>query len=85
MLCPFLYLDDDTIFCFNYRSDRMREIVSVLGLPNKPMEVTIPKDLVSFMVNPSLIPLNTKNYRILQLCQPTTLSILLPWHSLLNP
>jgi len=37
--------DDDTIFCFNYRSDRMREIVSVLGLPNKPMEVTIPKDL----------------------------------------
>ena len=42
-------LDDDTIFCFNYRSDRMREIVSVLGLPNKPMEVTIPKNLVSFM------------------------------------
>ncbi|KAJ7070204.1 hypothetical protein C8F01DRAFT_1246336 [Mycena amicta] len=29
--------DDDTIFCFNYRSDRMREIVSVLGLPDKPM------------------------------------------------
>ena len=47
-------LDGDTIFCFNYRSDRMREIASVLGLPNKPMEVTLPKDLVSFMVNPSL-------------------------------
>jgi len=33
----------------------MREIASVLGLPNKPMEVTIPKDLVSFMVTPSVI------------------------------
>ncbi|KAJ7055575.1 phosphoglycerate mutase [Mycena amicta] len=37
--------DDDTIFCFNYRSDRMREIVSVLGLPDKPMEVTVPSGL----------------------------------------
>ena len=81
----FLCLDGDTIFCFNYRSDRMREIVSVLGLPDKPMEVSIPNDLVSFMVNnPSLILLNTK-YRIFQLCQHTTLSILLPWHSLLSP
>ena len=38
----------------------MREIVSVLGLPNKPMEVTIPKNLVSFVINPLLIPLTTK-------------------------
>ena len=60
MLCAILCLDDDTIFCFNYRSDRMREIASVLGLPNKPMEVTIPKNLVSFMPNPSPFPLNTK-------------------------
>ncbi|CAE6435551.1 unnamed protein product [Rhizoctonia solani] len=37
--------DNDTIFFFNYRSDRMREIVSVFGLPDKPMEVTVPKDL----------------------------------------
>ncbi|CAK5282637.1 unnamed protein product [Mycena citricolor] len=37
--------DGDTIFFFNYRSDRMREIASVFGLPDKPMEVTIPKDL----------------------------------------
>jgi len=37
--------DGDTLFCFNYRSDRMREIVSVLGLPDKPMEIDIPKDL----------------------------------------
>jgi len=26
----------------------MREITSVFGLPDKPMEVTIPKDLVNF-------------------------------------
>jgi bisphosphoglycerate-independent phosphoglycerate mutase (AlkP superfamily) len=38
--------DGDVLFFFNYRSDRMREIVSVLGLPEKPMEVTVPKDLV---------------------------------------
>ncbi|KAK0486574.1 phosphoglycerate mutase [Armillaria novae-zelandiae] len=37
--------DGDSLFCFNYRSDRMREISSVFGLPDKPMEVTIPKDL----------------------------------------
>ncbi|KAJ8517211.1 hypothetical protein ONZ45_g5587 [Pleurotus djamor] len=37
--------DEDTIFFFNYRSDRMREISSVFGLPDKPMEVDIPKDL----------------------------------------
>ncbi|KAI0783965.1 phosphoglycerate mutase [Irpex lacteus] len=37
--------DDDTLFFFNYRSDRMREIASVFGLPDKPMEVEIPKNL----------------------------------------
>ncbi|ODN88108.1 2,3-bisphosphoglycerate-independent phosphoglycerate mutase [Cryptococcus wingfieldii CBS 7118] len=35
----------DTIFTFNYRSDRMRELASVLGLPDKPMDVTVPEDL----------------------------------------
>ena len=39
-------IDGDTLFFFNYRSDRMREIVSVFGLPDKPMEVDVPKDLV---------------------------------------
>lgn len=39
--------EGDTLFLFNYRSDRMREIVSVIGLPDKPIEVNIPKDLVS--------------------------------------
>ncbi|PVG04611.1 putative phosphoglyceromutase [Serendipita vermifera] len=34
--------DDDTLFFFNYRSDRMREIVSVFGVePKPPMDVTI--------------------------------------------
>lgn len=40
--------DDDTLFFFNYRSDRMREIASVFGLPDKPMEVDVPKNLVRF-------------------------------------
>jgi 2,3-bisphosphoglycerate-independent phosphoglycerate mutase len=37
--------EGDTLFFFNYRSDRMREIVSVIGLPDKPVEVNVPKDL----------------------------------------
>ena len=37
--------DGDTLFFFNYRSDRMREIVSVFGLEDKPMEVDVPKNL----------------------------------------
>ncbi|GJE85568.1 2,3-bisphosphoglycerate-independent phosphoglycerate mutase [Phanerochaete sordida] len=37
--------DDDTLFFFNYRSDRMREIVALFGLPDKPTEVDIPKNL----------------------------------------
>ena len=46
-LTRLIWIDGDTLFFFNYRSDRMREIVSVLGLPDKPMEVDVPKDLVS--------------------------------------
>jgi 2,3-bisphosphoglycerate-independent phosphoglycerate mutase len=37
--------DDDTLFFFNYRSDRMREIVSLFGLPDRPIEMDIPKNL----------------------------------------
>ncbi|KAJ7494202.1 phosphoglycerate mutase [Mycena latifolia] len=36
--------DGDTLFFFNYRSEHMREIVSVLGLPDRPTEVTVPKE-----------------------------------------
>jgi bisphosphoglycerate-independent phosphoglycerate mutase (AlkP superfamily) len=43
--------DGDTLFFFNYRSDRMREIVTVFGLPDKPMEVDVPKDLVCILAN----------------------------------
>jgi len=37
--------DGDTLFFFNYRSDRMRELVSVFGIDEKPMEVDVPKNL----------------------------------------
>ncbi|KAJ7138374.1 BPG-independent [Mycena epipterygia] len=37
--------DDDTLFFFNYRSDRMRELVSVFGFSEKPMEVSVPTGL----------------------------------------
>lgn len=42
--------DNDTLFFFNYRSDRMREIVSIFGIEAKPMEVTVPSGLVRIMV-----------------------------------
>lgn len=42
----FWSVDGDTLFFFNYRSDRMREIVSLMGLPDKPIELDVPKDLV---------------------------------------
>jgi 2,3-bisphosphoglycerate-independent phosphoglycerate mutase len=38
--------DRDTLFLFNYRSDRMREISTVLGRLDKPVDVDIPKNLV---------------------------------------
>jgi hypothetical protein len=44
-------LDGDSLFFFNYRSDRMREIVTVIGLLDKPVEVTIPKDLVCHLLS----------------------------------
>jgi 2,3-bisphosphoglycerate-independent phosphoglycerate mutase len=31
---------------FNYRSDRMREITALFGLPDKPIEINIPENLV---------------------------------------
>ncbi|KAL7417037.1 phosphoglycerate mutase [Mrakia frigida] len=37
--------DDDTLFFFNYRSDRVREIVQVFGVAPPPMEVSLPKNL----------------------------------------
>jgi 2,3-bisphosphoglycerate-independent phosphoglycerate mutase len=46
-------IDGDTLFLFNYRSDRMREISAVLGQLAKPVEVDIPKDLVSSALFPA--------------------------------
>jgi len=37
--------DDDTLFFFNYRSDRMREIVTVIGQLDKPIEISLPSNL----------------------------------------
>lgn len=51
-------VDEDTLFFFNYRSDRMREIASVFGLPDKPMEVDIPKDLVRLIADTTRVQSN---------------------------
>jgi len=37
--------ENDTLFFFNYRSDRMREIVSIFGVDSKPVKVQIPSGL----------------------------------------
>jgi bisphosphoglycerate-independent phosphoglycerate mutase (AlkP superfamily) len=50
--------DDDTLFLFNYRSDRMREISTVLGHLDKPVDVEIPKDLASL---PCICSLSFRN------------------------
>jgi 2,3-bisphosphoglycerate-independent phosphoglycerate mutase len=55
LLCPLSlhsstnYSDGNTLFFFNYCSDRMHELVTVLGLPKKPMEVTVPMGLVGLL------------------------------------
>ena len=46
----------DTLFFFNYRSDRMREIVSVMGLPDKLVEVDIPANLVCICPRSGILP-----------------------------
>lgn len=44
--------DDDTIFTFNYRSDRMRELVTVLGQVEKDLvDVPIPANLEIFTMS----------------------------------
>jgi len=37
--------DGDSIYCFNYRSDRMREIAQLLGVEDKPTDISVPKNL----------------------------------------
>ncbi|KAH6907883.1 phosphoglycerate mutase [Coprinopsis sp. MPI-PUGE-AT-0042] len=43
--------EGDTLFFFNYRSDRMREIASVFGVLEDVEELTIPKDLGIFTMS----------------------------------
>jgi len=43
----FTWLDGNALFCFNCHSDRTRDIASVLGLPDKPMDVEVAKHLMS--------------------------------------
>ena len=38
--------ENDTLFLFNYRSDRMREIATILGQLDKPIDISVPKNLV---------------------------------------
>jgi 2,3-bisphosphoglycerate-independent phosphoglycerate mutase len=40
--------DDDTIFCFNFRSDRMREMAQALGIAPCPFDSPVPKNLEIF-------------------------------------
>lgn len=40
------FVDSDTLFFFNYRSDRMREITTVFGQLEDVVDTKIPKDLV---------------------------------------
>ncbi|WOO84711.1 2,3-bisphosphoglycerate-independent phosphoglycerate mutase [Vanrija pseudolonga] len=49
---PLIFGDDstrihvnDTVFTFNYRSDRMRELVTLLAFEDKPIDLQIPKGL----------------------------------------
>ena len=42
----YAYIAGDTLFFFNYRSDRMREIASLFGEPERPIDVSIPEDIV---------------------------------------
>lgn len=37
--------DDDTIFFFNFRSDRARELSQALGIPPPPFDAKVPKNL----------------------------------------
>jgi len=43
---PMRDAENDTLIFFNYRSDRMREIVSIFGVDSKPVKVQIPLGLV---------------------------------------
>jgi 2,3-bisphosphoglycerate-independent phosphoglycerate mutase len=43
--CLHINLDGDTLFFFDFRADRMRQITQAFGITPAPFEVEIPKDL----------------------------------------
>jgi hypothetical protein len=45
------YIENDTLFFFNFRADRMRQIVQTFGIPPPPFEVKVPENLVRFILN----------------------------------
>ena len=73
--------EGDTLFFFNYRSDRMREIVSVIGLPDKPLEVDIPEDLVSYSSHPQCLNTDRAWTSTLRQCPAITPSSRSQWRS----
>lgn len=50
LLCADCSPEGDTLFLFNYRADRMREIATVLGKLDDVVDTEIPKDLVRFIL-----------------------------------
>ena len=48
-----LIIDNDTLIFFNYRSDRVREIVQILYVDPSPLEgkVTLPADISLFTMS----------------------------------
>lgn len=50
------FVDDDTLLFFNYRSDRMREIVESFGFEEKKFQPKrVPKNIVSLLIHISII------------------------------
>ena len=60
-----LFLENDTMVFFNYRSDRMREIVETFGVKRNFETDTFPKNLVS-----SFNPLSENNIHNVSLFVP---------------
>ena len=48
-------LEGDTLFFFNYRSDRMREITTVFGELDDVVEAKIPKNLVIYFMPSNIV------------------------------
>lgn len=69
---PMRGVEDDTLFFFNYRSDRMREIVSIFGVDSKPVKVQIPSGLVGCTTVVLLSRKFDGNYSTSLLCRDTT-------------